>query len=136
MKAGAPSSRYVGVKLDCQPVNLPGPFAGQLCADRLRAVIRGSLHAPSASFENRIPGLVDTVKSVQPGRVVFFCALSQVRGPTCAQKFADAVANIPELKDVQTTVLENGVTGWKEQFGGACDCPDAPCTHKLELLKA
>ncbi|XP_028555972.1 arsenate reductase 2.2 [Dendrobium catenatum] len=90
------------------------------------AHIAGSHHYASGSFSERIPNLVGAVQGNDI--VVFHCALSQVRGPACAQTFVDYLSKMnedPGIKEVM--VLEHGFNGWQASGRLVCNCTDVPC---------
>ncbi|KAI4310423.1 hypothetical protein MLD38_035403 [Melastoma candidum] len=88
--------------------------------------IPGSLHYASDGFSDKMADLVRAV----PGKdtLVFHCALSQVRGPTCARRLANYLEEMKEdggIKDI--LVLEKGYNGWEASGKPTCRCGDAPC---------
>ncbi|OWM82443.1 dual specificity phosphatase Cdc25 [Punica granatum] len=93
--------------------------------------IPGSLHFASDSFSDKISDLIQTVK--QKDTLVFHCALSQVRGPTCARRLASYLEEVKEdvgIKDI--LVLERGFNGWESSGRPVCRCTDIPCkAHNL-----
>ncbi|PKI35443.1 hypothetical protein CRG98_044158 [Punica granatum] len=78
-----------------------------------------------------ISDLIQTVK--QKDTLVFHCALSQVRGPTCARRLASYLEEVKEdvgIKDI--LVLERGFNGWESSGRPVCRCTDIPCkAHNL-----
>lgn len=94
--------------------------------------IAGSLHYASEKFENHVVDLLHDVQGKEA--VVFHCAKSQVRGPTCAKSFADhlnrahAAGTAPSLPRI--LVLENGFNGWAAAGKKVCNCKDNPCKCK------
>ncbi|XP_030522076.1 dual specificity phosphatase Cdc25 [Rhodamnia argentea] len=88
--------------------------------------IPGSLHYASGAFSDKMADLVQDVKGKDT--LVFHCALSQVRGPTCARRLADYLEEIKEdggIKDI--LVLERGYNGWEASGRPVCRCADVPC---------
>ncbi|KAI3522855.1 hypothetical protein L1887_00907 [Cichorium endivia] len=88
--------------------------------------IAGSLHFASDSFQDRIPNLVQAAKGKDT--LVFHCALSQVRGPKCARRFADYIAEgkvDAGIKNIM--VLERGFNGWEASGKPVCRCRGPTC---------
>ncbi|KAL7092123.1 hypothetical protein ACP275_12G146000 [Erythranthe tilingii] len=87
--------------------------------------IAGSLHVASDNFLDKLPSLVEATKGKDT--LVFHCALSQVRGPKCARRFADylADADIGGVKNIM--VLERGYNGWESSGRPVCRCKEVPC---------
>ncbi|KAK3847828.1 MAG: Rhodanese-like domain-containing protein [Linnemannia gamsii] len=52
--------------------------------------IRGSVNIPSHDLPERLPTLIEEYKQVP--QLIFHCALSQVRGPKAANRWAEALA--------------------------------------------
>ncbi|OMO81817.1 hypothetical protein CCACVL1_12206 [Corchorus capsularis] len=78
--------------------------------------IAGSLHYASDTFTDKISNLIQDVKGKDT--LVFHCALSQVRGPTCARKLANYLEEMKkEIKEdsgiKSIMVLERGFNGWE-----------------------
>ncbi|PWA36779.1 rhodanese/Cell cycle control phosphatase superfamily protein [Artemisia annua] len=89
--------------------------------------IAGSLHFASDSFVDKIPSLVQAAKGKDT--LVFHCALSQVRGPKCARRFADYLAqgkNDAGIKSIM--ILERGYNGWEASGNPVCRCSGPTCT--------
>ncbi|OMO73678.1 hypothetical protein COLO4_26935 [Corchorus olitorius] len=96
--------------------------------------IAGSLHYASDTFTDKISNLIQDVKGKDT--LVFHCALSQVRGPTCARKLANYLEEMKEevkedsgIKNIM--VLERGFNGWEASGRPVCRCTDTPCKGGL-----
>ena len=76
--------------------------------------IPGAVNVPSESFDDRVVSLVDELRNHD--MVVFHCMLSQVRGPSCAARFATQLKKV-EGHSVEVRVLANGFKGWSRRFG-------------------
>ncbi|KAG5556831.1 hypothetical protein RHGRI_007176 [Rhododendron griersonianum] len=88
--------------------------------------IPGSLHYASDTFSEKIPNLVQSVAGKDT--LVFHCALSQVRGPKCAQRLADYLAELKQDMGIKNIlVLERGYNGWEASGRPVCRCTDIPC---------
>ncbi len=88
--------------------------------------IAGSLHYASDTFYEKIPNLVQEVKGKDT--LVFHCALSQVRGPKCARRLADYLAEVREDAGIKNImVLERGYNGWEASGRPVCRCTNVPC---------
>ncbi|XP_057947846.1 dual specificity phosphatase Cdc25 [Malania oleifera] len=88
--------------------------------------IGGSLHFASDTFSEKIPNLIQAVKNKDT--LIFHCALSQVRGPTCARRFADYLAEMKEDAGIKSImVLERGFNGWEASGRPVCRCTSIPC---------
>ncbi|CAL4912139.1 unnamed protein product [Urochloa decumbens] len=88
--------------------------------------IAGSHHYASDTFTDRMPDLAQATGAKET--VVFHCALSKVRGPSCAQMFHDYLSEAKEdsgLKNIM--VLERGFNGWELSGRPVCRCKDTPC---------
>lgn len=94
--------------------------------------IAGSLHYPSATFERKIPDLLKDLKGTDT--VVFHCAKSQMRGPTCARTLAEHLNNVSRAggaeKMAKVLVLEKGFNGWAAGGRAVCFCKEDPCNHE------
>ncbi|GKV40908.1 hypothetical protein SLA2020_008420 [Shorea laevis] len=91
--------------------------------------IAGSLHYASDTFSDKISDLIQDVKGKDT--LVFHCALSQVRGPTCARKFASHLEETKEDTGIKSVlVLERGFNGWEASGRPVCRCTDVPCKGK------
>uniref|UniRef100_A0A0D9XM38 arsenate reductase (glutathione/glutaredoxin) n=1 Tax=Leersia perrieri TaxID=77586 RepID=A0A0D9XM38_9ORYZ len=92
-----------------------------------QAHIAGSHHFASRSFAARLPELARVTGDKDT--LVFHCALSKVRGPSCAKMFSDYLAD--QTKDgsgvKNIMVLERGFNGWEISGQPVCRCTDAPC---------
>ncbi|KAK9126595.1 hypothetical protein Scep_015441 [Stephania cephalantha] len=90
------------------------------------AHIAGSLHYASGTFLEKIPNLIQEVKGKDT--LVFHCALSQVRGPSCARKLVKYLGEIKEDSGIENVlVLEHGFNGWESSGRPVCRCTDIPC---------
>ncbi|KAI3706716.1 hypothetical protein L6452_24642 [Arctium lappa] len=88
--------------------------------------IVGSLHFASDTFQDRIPNLVQAAKGKDT--LVFHCALSQVRGPKCARRFADYLVEAKENAGIKNImVLERGYNGWEASGKPVCRCTGTTC---------
>ncbi|GMY14816.1 dual specificity phosphatase Cdc25 [Fagus crenata] len=88
--------------------------------------IAGSLHYASDTFSNNISNLVQQVKGKDT--LVFHCALSQVRGPTCARRFVNHLEEMKEDTGIKNIlVLERGFNGWEASGRPVCHCTNVPC---------
>ncbi|ESR41591.1 Dual specificity phosphatase Cdc25 [Citrus sinensis] len=87
--------------------------------------ITGSLHYPSDSFTDKISDLIQEVRGKDT--LVFHCALSQVRGPTCAKRLANYLDEVKEDTGINSIfVLERGFKGWEASGKPVCRCTDVP----------
>lgn len=90
------------------------------------AHIAGSHHYASDGFAERLPEIAEATRGKET--LVFHCALSQVRGPSCARMFSDYLSEAKEDSAVKSiTVLERGFNGWELSGRPVCRCKDAPC---------
>ncbi|XP_043700143.1 dual specificity phosphatase Cdc25 [Telopea speciosissima] len=90
------------------------------------AHIAGSLHYASETFSEKISNLIQEVTGKDT--LVFHCALSQVRGPSCARRLVNYLTEAG--KDVaikNVLVLERGFNGWEASGKPVCRCTDIPC---------
>ncbi|XP_074555985.1 arsenate reductase 2.2 [Curcuma longa] len=91
------------------------------------AHIAGSLHCASDTFSERMSDLLHAVKGKDT--LVFHCALSQVRGPTCARMFLDYLSETKEDAGINNVmVLDRGFNGWHASGNPVCQCTTNPCT--------
>ncbi|KAH9572317.1 hypothetical protein CY35_02G142000 [Sphagnum magellanicum] len=91
--------------------------------------IAGSMHFASESFEEKLPELLQEINGKEA--VVFHCAKSQVRGPTCARILCDhlntAVSEGKMDKVPKVVVLERGFNGWAMAGRPVCSCAGTAC---------
>ncbi|XP_054803429.1 dual specificity phosphatase Cdc25 [Prosopis cineraria] len=88
--------------------------------------IAGSLHFASDSFSENISNLIRQVNGKDT--LVFHCALSQVRGPTCARRLANYLEDFKEDTGIKNImVLERGFNGWESSGRPVCRCSDVRC---------
>ncbi|KAL0426433.1 UNVERIFIED_CONTAM: Dual specificity phosphatase Cdc25 [Sesamum latifolium] len=87
--------------------------------------IAGSLHFASGTFVDKLPSLVEATQDKDT--LVFHCALSQVRGPKCARRFAEYLADANDVGVKNIMVLEHGYNGWAACGRPICRCRDVPC---------
>ncbi|KAI8824503.1 Rhodanese-like domain-containing protein [Fimicolochytrium jonesii] len=79
--------------------------------------IRGAVNVPSHEFLEDPAAYVEKFKDVP--KVVFHCALSQVRGPKCAQRYAQALedgvakAAIDGSLPSEVLILRGGFENWQ-----------------------
>ncbi|KAK3836957.1 MAG: Rhodanese-like protein [Linnemannia elongata] len=59
-------------------------------SDYIGGHIRGSVNIPSQDLRDQLPTLIEEYKAVP--QLIFHCALSQVRGPKAANRWAEALA--------------------------------------------
>ncbi|TKY62116.1 Dual specificity phosphatase Cdc25 [Spatholobus suberectus] len=88
--------------------------------------ISGSLHYASDTFSDNISNLVQAVEGKDT--LVFHCALSQVRGPTCARRLVNYLEESKEDTGIKNImVLERGFNGWEASGRPVCRCTNVPC---------
>ena len=87
--------------------------------------ISGSLHYASDGFSQNISKLLHDVKGKDT--LVFHCALSQVRGPSCARKLANYLEENKDVGIKNIMVLERGFNGWEASGKPVCRCNNVPC---------
>jgi len=98
----------------------------------LDAHIAGSFHYASDTFFEKIPDLLQNMEGKDT--LVFHCALSKVRGPTCARMLAENLsenvsAGPSNIKKI--LVLERGFNGWQAAGRPVCQCKETTCKgHK------
>ncbi|KAH9618626.1 hypothetical protein KSS87_005771 [Heliosperma pusillum] len=103
--------------------------------------IAGSLHFASDTFLDKIPNLVQQLHAKDT--LIFHCALSQVRGPKCARRLSEYLAETTRESGIkEIMVLERGFNGW-EAAGkpllwqiGVCIMPSASPQSAPELRQA
>ncbi|KAL3646813.1 cell division cycle-related protein [Castilleja foliolosa] len=88
--------------------------------------IAGSLHFSSDKFTDKLPSLAEATKDKDT--LVFHCALSQIRGPKCAQKFAEYLYDVNDEGVKNIMVLERGYNGWEASGSPVCRCTKVSCT--------
>ncbi|KAL6585408.1 cell division cycle-related protein [Orobanche minor] len=87
--------------------------------------IAGSLHFASSTFVDKLPDLVEATKDKDT--LVFHCALSQVRGPRCAETFAQYLSKEKYAGVENIMVLKRGYNDWEASGRPVCRCTDLPC---------
>lgn len=76
-------------------------------SDHIGGHIMGSIHAPAPTLDYRLPELVRELKDKD--KVVFHCALSQVRGPSAALRYIRERERLfPALLDLPAEVAATG----------------------------
>uniref|UniRef100_A0A0D6R6B5 arsenate reductase (glutathione/glutaredoxin) n=1 Tax=Araucaria cunninghamii TaxID=56994 RepID=A0A0D6R6B5_ARACU len=94
--------------------------------------IAGSLHYASSTFSEQIPDLLQ--KTEGKDTLVFHCALSKVRGPSCARMLAENLSenSMAGSSTIQKIlVLERGFNGWQASGRPVCQCGEVECKgHK------
>lgn len=91
--------------------------------------ISGSLHFPSGGFGSASCEeifRIGTERSSQPApvSVVFHCAMSKVRGPSCAMQFLNWLGENAPGCNWRISVLSGGMRQWSENFsknGNLCE---------------
>ncbi|KMS97040.1 hypothetical protein BVRB_7g179010 [Beta vulgaris subsp. vulgaris] len=92
--------------------------------------IAGSLHFSSDTFLDKIPNLIQQVQGKDT--LVFHCALSQVRGPKCARRLSEYLADTTQAAGIKNIlVLERGFNGWEASGRPVCHCTDNPCKAEI-----
>ncbi|GAV58151.1 Rhodanese domain-containing protein [Cephalotus follicularis] len=92
--------------------------------------IAGSLHYASGTFTDNIANLVQQARGKDT--LVFHCALSQVRGPTCARRFSSYLDELKEDAGIKNImILERGFNGWEASGRPVCHCTDVPCNGEI-----
>ncbi|CAI5498190.1 unnamed protein product [Closterium sp. Naga37s-1] len=83
--------------------------------------IHGSVHAPSETFRDHLPHLATRLSNHDA--VVFHCALSQVRGPKCANIYVSHHQEQQQQQQQQqggSSGSDSGAAQKKQQQGGCC----------------
>jgi len=94
--------------------------------------IAGSFHYASDTFCEKIPDLLQNMEGKDT--LVFHCALSKVRGPSCARMLAENLsenisARPSNIKKI--LILERGFNGWQAAGRPVCQCRETTCKgHK------
>ena len=105
--------------------------------DHVGGHIKGSLNVPSSQLDYRMPELVRKLKDKE--KVVFHCALSQVRGPKAAMNYlkerrrllkdevdgsggatedqADELKTDGKKQAQEVFILDGGFVKWQEKYG-------------------
>ncbi|KAL7417219.1 Rhodanese-like domain-containing protein [Mrakia frigida] len=73
-----------------------------------------SREASPAGFEQ----LAKDLKGKGVDKVVFHCALSQVRGPKAARRYAEALGRVEPESEQEIYILEEGFTGFQKKYKG------------------
>ncbi|XP_019444309.1 PREDICTED: dual specificity phosphatase Cdc25 [Lupinus angustifolius] len=88
--------------------------------------ISGSLHFASHNFSESMPNLIHQVQGKDT--LVFHCALSQVRGPSCARKLVNYLEESKVDAGIKNVmILERGFNGWEASGRPVCRCNNVPC---------
>lgn len=74
--------------------------------------IRDAINFPSETFSKDLSKLEEILQ--KHDRVVFYCQLSQVRGPTCAKKY---IINSTSTSQ-KVYVLNGGFNNWAQTYNG------------------
>ncbi|KAJ0970158.1 hypothetical protein J5N97_023035 [Dioscorea zingiberensis] len=110
----------------CRTKVLPGSNQWRDEERSYDAHIAGSHHYASDSFSERMPDLINAVKGKET--LVFHCALSQIRGPSCARIFLNHLSETKDDSGIKNVmVLERGFNGWEASGRPVCRCTDFPC---------
>lgn len=91
-------------------------------SDRGGGHLAGSAHAPADAFLRSADAAAASLSAPPVDTVAFHCTFSQVRGPRCAARFADALAR-KGVEGVAVVVVEGGFKAlaqlqseWKDCF--------------------
>ena len=88
-------------------------------SDHVGGHVRSSTWVPSDQLPAKLPELVRTL--ADKDMVVFHCALSQIRGPSAALKYARERQRLlgkeKGNQDQKVCVLEGGFTMWQARYG-------------------
>lgn len=77
--------------------------------------IINSLNIPSTTLLNNLERVYEEHKNVE--KVYFHCALSQVRGPKCAQHWANLINEKEHRTEQQVFILKGGFDQFKGRYG-------------------
>jgi Cdc25 family phosphatase len=89
--------------------------------DREGGHIRKSVNCPAFAFgDHTCRDILQLAKIQSKKYIVFHCAYSQQRGPTCARYFMNYCKAHQELTDgsIDCFILERGMNGFKAQYRG------------------
>ncbi|KAK2079244.1 hypothetical protein QBZ16_002935 [Prototheca wickerhamii] len=96
--------------------------------------IRGCLNRPASEFERDADVDAFIERELKPGvqTVVVHCALSQVRGPYCANRLRSRIASAGRAQPPQVVVMSRGFLGAAPIMRDGdenlvCVCQDASC---------
>lgn len=94
--------------------------------DFLGGHIRGAVNISSDKWEDD-DDVENTIREHLPGKdtVIVHCALSQVRGPFCADRLTSRLAALEQPDPPQVLVLAQGFNGFVRRYGDRQDlCAD------------
>ncbi|KAI9291046.1 Rhodanese-like protein, partial [Neoconidiobolus thromboides FSU 785] len=85
--------------------------------DYIGGHIKGSINMPSNEFRNEVQNFHSNNKGIK--KIIFHCALSQVRGPKCATIYSNYLASLNDdlNQDSQIYILRGGFTSWQYLYG-------------------
>ncbi|CAG8605496.1 7845_t:CDS:2 [Ambispora gerdemannii] len=76
--------------------------------------VPNSVNFPSASLAESVKDLIAEYNQVP--QVVFYCGLSQRRGPNSARLYTEALSKCAVKNEQKIVVMKGGFTGWNEKF--------------------
>jgi Cdc25 family phosphatase len=71
-----------------------------------------SKHYPSCNFDESQCASIAADHAQQPKDIIFHCMLSQVRGPTCAGRFAEYLNSHHPTAKCRVLILKGGFQHW------------------------
>ncbi|KAK5808828.1 Rhodanese-like domain-containing protein, partial [Linnemannia elongata] len=83
-------------------------------SDYIGGHIRGSVNIPAHEIPEKLPTLIEEYKDVP--QLIFHCALSQVRGPKAANRWAEALAARDDADAADVNILRGGFGEWQKQY--------------------
>ncbi|KAH6562525.1 hypothetical protein BASA50_001832 [Batrachochytrium salamandrivorans] len=76
--------------------------------------IPGAVNIPSHQFLHNVAAQVSQFKDTPV--LYFHCALSQVRGPKCAARYAAELVSLGKSETQSIKILRGGFGGWQEMY--------------------
>ncbi|KAG4304397.1 hypothetical protein PORY_002107 [Pneumocystis oryctolagi] len=90
--------------------------------DFVGGYVKGALHIPSYRLQSNILDLIQKTENAK--EIIFYCSLSQKRGPAGARLFLKTLQQIKEKRNMQKNsgslkvyVLKGGFTEWQKKYG-------------------
>ncbi|KAG9285230.1 hypothetical protein G9A89_002126 [Geosiphon pyriformis] len=76
--------------------------------------VPNSVNFPSAGLSNSVQNLIAEYNQVP--ELIFYCALSQKRGPNSARIYKESINQSEVKTDQKVKVMKGGFVGWNEKF--------------------